>query len=94
MKFIDRPDFVKDRTEIEYSISTFAEQHGLMIHPKKDVNSWATKVVSAKGCPCVAERLDCPCDEALGDIDKAGVCRCLLLCTQDRYRIFAEGIVD
>jgi len=94
MKPSERPDFTKSSSEVAAEIAQFAQLHQLHVHPSKTPESWAQQVVRIKGCPCVPERLLCPCDEALQDIERAGVCRCLLFCTADRYAIFAEKEVN
>ena len=59
----------------------FAEDHGLSIHPGRDLTKWAEIVIKGGGvCPCVPGREHCPCQFVDEDIEELGRCRCGLFC--------------
>ena len=76
--FSRRPPFTRSSAEVATDIDAFARLHHLHIQPGKTPESWAEIVVRMKGCPCEPERLNCPCADALDDIEQEGTCRCNL----------------
>jgi len=87
--FSERPPFTKSAAEVAADITELARLHGLHIQPGKTPESWAEVVVKVRGCPCEPERLNCPCEEALKDIEQEGTCRCNLF-ANDSYMAFLQ----
>ena len=85
--FSERPPFTKSPAQVSADIVAFAKLHRLHLQSGKTPESWAMAVVRVRGCPCEPERLKCPCDEALNDIEQDGTCRCNLF-ANDSYMEF------
>lgn len=70
-------------------IEDFRVKHKLLIHPRRERNNGLNKVaevvVTTGHCPCKPDRLSCPCNEALKEIQTVGHCECRLFCTKEEY---------
>lgn len=56
----------------------FARDHNLVIHPGKGYDYYIQGYFMFAHCPCDSSRLDCPCPESLGEIEREGWCKCRL----------------
>ena len=78
---------------IANSILDFAEKHGLLIHPGRDIYKWAELVIKEGGCcPCVPSRRVCPCEFVLQDIEEENCYRCRLFINDEYLRVYNELI--
>ena len=56
----------------------FAKEHGFIIHPARDLESWAEKINASEGhCVCDFGRT-CPCPESIEEVHEGerGACVC------------------
>ena len=68
----------KIRNKKRRQILDFARDNKLVIHPGCGFESYVDSFYESNACPCDKTRLDCPCDKALGEVEKQGWCRCRL----------------
>ena len=64
----------------------FAKEHGLIIHPARDPESWAEKIGANEGhCVCDFGRT-CPCPESIDEVKSSerGACVCTFF-VSERY---------
>jgi hypothetical protein len=61
----------------------FADKHGLIVAPFKDLTAWERKLQENGGkCLCDGKRV-CPCNEAIDEVKANGTCFCLLYVNQE-----------
>lgn len=72
-------------TELELQIEKmekFAKEHNFNIHPKRIAKGGIPYIADIylihHHCPCKVDRLECPCKEALDEIQINGFCECRL----------------
>jgi len=77
----------KDKTlhDLKFDILEFGFNHGLFIHPDKDLDRFCEGTLSVGHCICKDNELYCPCNEALELCQKDGHCTCRLFITRERY---------
>lgn len=64
----------------------FAKEHGFIIHPTRDLESWAEKINENEGhCVCDSKR-ECPCPESVQEVREGerGCCICTFF-VSERY---------
>lgn len=68
-------------TQLEKMLN-FAYEYRLALVPHQPIIKKAELVVKLKHCPCMANRLECPCKECLDEVySEAGKCYCKVFCT-------------
>ena len=74
---------MKDKPAVKADIQGFIAEHGLQIHPQRDLDVWVDKLTQKGSCLCDPRRPDCPCTRALDEIARRGACTCTFLVNQD-----------
>ena len=69
----------KTPAEVVDELRELARMHGLVLPNQKCLEAHAARHVALGHCPCVESRSECPCDEALSDIEEMGRCECGIL---------------
>lgn len=64
--------------ELLETVRRFAEEHGLIVNPRTGPEYYVRHVVQHGRCPCDKTRLECPCPQALDDVESTGHCLCRL----------------
>ncbi len=59
-------------------IVDFADEHKLVINPAAGYTYYVKNYHESGRCPCDSKRLECPCPEAISDVEKNGCCKCRL----------------
>ena len=77
---------IKDRSEeqLKEDILNFSRDHGVNISPEKDLDAYVRRLKSTNHCACNDNRFSCPCEQALGEVQKYGYCLCRLF-MNDEY---------
>jgi hypothetical protein len=60
-------------------------EHNLVINPYHSLENWASLVEERKCCPCAKERLLCPCEELMSEIEQNGMCKCTFFQTPIKF---------
>lgn len=72
--------------EAQYrKMTDFCAKHGLKTHPLKTLKQWAEVVCEKNHCPCDPKRPECPCPEALDEIESKGKCKCGKFFSPDKW---------
>lgn len=69
----------KTPPQVVGDLAEFAEARGLLLPDPECLKAHAEKYVALGHCPCVESRPDCPCDEAMNDVERMGRCECGIL---------------
>lgn len=56
----------------------FARDHNLVINPGKGYDYYIEGFLQFGRCPCDPKRLECPCSNAIEDVQQKGHCLCNL----------------
>jgi len=67
--------------EVRDRIRKFAMGHDLLLADPQSLEAHIAKYLELGHCPCVESRKECPCSEALHDIEKSGRCACGIFLT-------------
>lgn len=87
-----KPSMNKIRKKSRDFIAICAE-HSLIINPYSSFYLLAELVISKGGkCPCVPDRLYCPCDKYLDDIKLEGRCKCGYFMSFEHYKYLLEKL--
>ncbi len=60
-------------------LKEFAKSNGLVVANSDCLVRHAQSVLELGRCPCVDDRTECPCGDALADIERLGRCECGIL---------------
>jgi ferredoxin-thioredoxin reductase catalytic subunit len=82
---------VKGQNDRRRRILDFAQDNGYVINPARGYEYYVESFVKFKACPCDANRLDCPCPEAVDEVKTQGWCKCRLF--WESYEIFKDSRV-
>lgn len=70
--------------EIKRRILDFIEEKGYFIHPAKSLDDHVKRVIEIGGCPCDPRRKECPCEQAIEEIEQGrGACACTVLVSKE-----------
>lgn len=75
----------RDKVELKLDILEFAMEHGLRIHPEKDLDGFCERTVGVGHCPCKDHEMYCPCSVALENCKEQGFCTCRLFASAEAY---------
>ena len=63
--------------ELKQRILDWAEEKGYHIHPAKNLDDHVNRVIEIGACPCDFRRKECPCEQAVEEIERGrGACAC------------------
>ena len=69
--------------EIKRKILAFCKAHDFYVHPAKDLDNHVKRVIEI-GCPCDSRRRECPCEQAVEEIEQGrGACACTILVSKE-----------
>ena len=74
---------MKDAQTLKADIENFVTEHGLFIHPGRDLDLWVEKLIVKGHCLCDPRRPDFPCTKALDEVGERGACACTFLVNED-----------
>ncbi len=76
----------KQKKRVE--ILDFAHKHRLVVNPA-GYDYYIDLFFKCNSCPCDQSRLNCPCPEAIEEVEKDGWCKCRLFWCD--YKTFREN---
>ncbi|GAI43674.1 unnamed protein product [marine sediment metagenome] len=78
---------VGEAERIKKNILTFCKAHDFFVHPAKNLDDHVERVIEIGCCPCDPRRKECPCEQAVEEIEQGrGICCCSIICSEAYLR--------
>jgi len=90
----DMDKTARTAAEVISELRQFAREHGFLLAQSECLRAHADKYIDLGHCPCVDSRLNCPCEEALSDIERLGRCECGILIDPVRLCLLKKERTD